>query len=896
MLKIFRPPIGEGSEGMLYGGAITPDAKIVAVGGWTGYEWEKTNSIYFFDAAKNTILQRINGLPNVINDIEFSQDGKYMVVCMGAKSGIRIYKIPEYANFTNIELLKSFTYGADTYNAVFDNTGRLATVSFDGKIRLYSKTFDLLKEIETTAGKEPFSIAFSPDGTLIAVGYNDSYKIEVRDGKTLALLYEPDITTANTLASRLENVCFSYDGNYLLAGCYFSKYENSKWWRQIRVWKNKGKGDYSDYPAGLNSIMDIKPMPDNSFIYASSNPEIGRIKINGTKIFYKSSETNAYNANDKTHFKVNNDASIIEVTPFGGDAMSFSVLDRTLTQTTSKTTTELESFKESHSGIKVTDWKATYYPKINSKSTSFLKTNETSFSVDIANDAKKIIFGTNWYITCVNTSGEKLWTVSSSGAAFAVNISANNKIVTAAIGDGTIRWYSMTDGTLLLSLYLNPDNKRWILWTKSGYYDCSIGAEDLIGWHINNGAAKEASYYSASKFKSVYYRPDIIVKILETLDEAKAIELCNITSNKKNTETDITKMLPPTVKILSPDEGFTTNSNTVSLKYSITSPNNKPITSVKIMVDGRTTVTNKGLVESFDSEATTNITIPSANCKISVIAGNEFGFSEEAILNIVWTGKSISQTEVADILKPNLYVLAVGVSKYDKKEYILEYAAKDAKDFSEKIALQKGGLYNNVNIKLLTDADATKDNILDGLDWIQKETTSRDVAMIYIGGHGVNDATGVFYYLPVNADVDYMKRSCLMYSDIQNTVSSIAGKVILFVDACHSGNVFGTTTKNIDVNAFVNELANAENGAIVFTSSTGKQYSQESSEWQNGAFTEALLKGISGEADYNKTGIITVKYLDAYIANKVKELTKGTQAPTTIIPKSVPDFPIIIVK
>ena len=72
--------------------------------------------------------------------------------------------------------------------------------------------------------------------------------------------------------------------------------------------------------------------------------------------------------------------------------------------------------------------------------------------------------------------------------------------------------------------------------------------------------------------------------------------------------------------------------------------------------------------------------------------------------------------------------------------------SKDAKDFANVWGKQKGKLYSDVVVKTLTDKEATKDDILDGLDWIQKETTSKDVAMVFIAGHGVNDEGGNFYF------------------------------------------------------------------------------------------------------------------------------------------------------
>jgi uncharacterized caspase-like protein len=94
----------------------------------------------------------------------------------------------------------------------------------------------------------------------------------------------------------------------------------------------------------------------------------------------------------------------------------------------------------------------------------------------------------------------------------------------------------------------------------------------------------------------------------------------------------------------------------------------------------------------------------------------------------------------------------------------------------------------------------------------------------------------------------------------------------------------------------INELASAENGVVVFSSSTGKQYSLEDPQWGNGAFTKALVEGFNGKADYNRNGRITHKMLDFYLSERVKELTGGQQTPVTQAPGGVPDFPIALSK
>lgn len=75
LLHTYRPPIGVGDEGKLYAGALSPDGRWVAVGGLTGYEWDKAVTVYLFDRASGRLQQRLSGLPNLINHLAFSPDG-----------------------------------------------------------------------------------------------------------------------------------------------------------------------------------------------------------------------------------------------------------------------------------------------------------------------------------------------------------------------------------------------------------------------------------------------------------------------------------------------------------------------------------------------------------------------------------------------------------------------------------------------------------------------------------------------------------------------------------------------------------------------------------------------------------------------------------------------------
>ncbi len=890
LLKTLRTPIGHGKEGMLYASALSPNGKIAAVAGWT-----KNDDIYLFNTSTGEIQQRLTGLGNVISDLEFSPKGDYLAAALGGTKGVVIYKTNlqglEDLEGLSIEKHKTLTgYGNSSLNITFDYSNRLATVCWDGKIRLYDKYFNLTEETNG-AGTQPFSIAFSPDGSKLAVGYEDAPDIDIFSGKNLKLLYKAELDGMNENGG-LDILSFSADGKYLYGGGGYSKYIDGNWWFHIRRWTNAGQGSYRDYQACDNSVMDIKTSASGDIFFAGAQPDFGRMNKYGDKRFYKAGEINSFTNSQFKYFKTNYSADKIAFTPLGKEAMLFSVADRKLSNFENQS--NLESYTDNKSGISVSNWKNTYSPKINGTKVSFLRQYERCSSTDISSNGNKIILGTGWNIYCADATGNKLWKAPVQGTAWAVNISGNGKLLTAALHNGVINWYNMSDGELLLTLYAHPDNNRWVLFTPSGYYDASSGAEGLFGWHLNNGADNASYFFPASKFRNKYYRPDVIDNILQTIDIDEAVRIANISSNRKQNTTEILNMLPPVVSIIKPYHHQEFTKQNITIEYTALSPSGESITNVKFLIDGRPYETQRGFKPvGTSNNSTKTITIPKQDVMLQVLAQNRHGWSEPAKVHIKWNGQTVKQS---DLLKPTLYVLAIGVSDYQNDAYDLNYAAQDARDFSSVMQAQKGGLYKDVVIKTLTDSEATKNDILDGLDWIQKECTSRDLAMIFIAGHGINDNIGSFYYLPYEADVERLRRTGLIFSEFKYTTSAVAGKIILFVDACHSGNVMGGRRGVPDVNSLVNELSDAESGAVVFTSSTVKQFSLEDAKWSNGAFTEALIEGMNGKADLFDKGKITVKTLDAYISERVKELTGGKQSPTMVIPQSIRDFPIGVVK
>jgi hypothetical protein len=458
----------------------------------------------------------------------------------------------------------------------------------------------------------------------------------------------------------------------------------------------------------------------------------------------------------------------------------------------------------------------------------------------------------------------------------------------------------------LLTFLPHADQKRWVLWTPSGYYDCSPGAEDLIGWHVNRSKDQAADFFPASRFRSTYYRPDVIDRILQTQDETKALQAANEAIGGHVSTATVEQLLPPVVSITSPGVGASFNQGTLSVKVTVRHPNGKAIDSVWATVDGRR-VETRGLRPQQDASAieptyTLDVPMPPQDCTVSVFAQSGTTISEAANLSLRWTGAAPASVQYSPagqgfVIRPKLYLLAVGVSKYQQGDLSLGYPAKDARDFATTMRKQKGRLYREVEVKVLVDAAATKEAIIEGLEWLEKQDTAKDVAVLFLAGHGLNDPAGNYFFLPHNADPERIKSTMVSSTEFQSTLAQLPGKALLFLDSCHSGNVLKVKLRGQnDLNRFVNELSSAENGVVVFSASTGRQGSQESPEWGNGAFTKALVEGLSGKADFQKTGRITINMLDLYVSERVKVLTKGSQAPTTVKPSAVPDFPIAVTK
>jgi Caspase domain/WD domain, G-beta repeat len=881
LLRTLRPPIGKGDEGKIQAVAISPDGSLIAAGGVTGFEWDKQYSVYIFDRESGRLARRLGGLPSAVGHLAFSPDGAVIAAALLRGSGVRAFRVID-----GTEIGRDTGYGDSSYGLDFDRAGRLVTSCMDGHLRLYDRSLKLIKKARAPVELQPYAVRFAPDGAKVAVGYSGSARVDVLDGALLRELYRPDTTGVSN--GNLSRVAWSADGSALYAG---GGWVDGIITRPIRRWADAGRGRYQDLAAADNGIMDLAPLADGSVVFGAADPVWGVFSATGARVRLVAGETADYRNNWQA-FLTDASGGVVGFSyePKGKSPAQFSLVERRLEVGAGAGA----SLQQPSNDFMIEDWIDSYAPKLKGE-TLLLDHREQSRSLAVMPGAKSFLLGADFWLRFYDRGGIERWRASIPSTAWNVNISGDGRLAIAALGDGTIRWYRIRDGKELLAFFPHKDQKRWVLWTASGFYDCSPGAEDLIGWHVNNSKDQASDFFPAGRLRGVYYRPDVISRVLEAGDESVAQRLANEEAGRRGQESDLKKRLPPVVDIISPADGSEVKTATLVVRYNLRSPSGEPVTGVKVLIDGRPAGVERGVGARPQNAQTgeLTVTVPQRDCELGLVAENQYASSVASVVRLRWRGAA-----EAELIKPKLYILAVGVAQYRDPSWNLTYAAKDARDFVAAMRSQEGGLYRQIEVRLLTDQQATKDNILDGLEWVQRQTTSRDVAMVFLAGHGVNDNLNRYFFCSHNFEEQSLMRTGVPYSDIKSTVEAIAGKALFFVDTCHAGNAIGGRRRGggVDVIGLVNDLSSVENGVIVFTAATGRQSSLEDEKWGNGAFTKALVEGLKGAADVKNLGKITVSLLDFYVAERVKELTGGKQTPATVKPETVPDFPIAIRK
>lgn len=512
LLRTFRPPIGDGDHGKIYTVDLTADGQLAAVSGWTR---STEHYVTLFNTNTGAMITELGPLPNVVNRVVFSPNGRYLAAALAQGHGVHVWERQGAAEWRKVLTDTDFA-GRDSYGLGFGPDNRLYAVGDDATLRRYSQAFKREVKVTTPGGKEPYSVAVNPNGKTVAIGHDDTKAVEIYDANTLQLLHTPGIEGVDR--GNLSSVAWSKDGRTLWAAGTFSI--NSI--RHARTWNAEGRGAGTMVPAiGENTIRQVIPCRDG-IAFVTADPGFGILDARGQQVSWLGTVTPDMRRKLGDNFTVSSNGLQVRFgLDYGGDdPVVFDIDAGQLSDSKSKPASLAPARV---AGIDVRDWTDNRRPLLRGQPIK-LNEYEDARSLAIAPDASKFVLGTSWNFRVFEAGGKLVWRKSTVGTVWGVNLADNGKLLVAALGDGTVRWYRANDGTELLALFVHAKDRRWVAWTPRGYYMASPGGDDLIGWHQNRGWGQAAGFAFAAERREQFKRPDIVRRVFQVMDEDQAVE------------------------------------------------------------------------------------------------------------------------------------------------------------------------------------------------------------------------------------------------------------------------------------------------------------------------------------------------------------------------------------
>ncbi|MEW6616174.1 MAG: caspase family protein [Thermodesulfobacteriota bacterium] len=852
--------------------AISPDGSHILSGGYK-------MPLQLFETASGKEVRNFSydekGTP-----LAFSPDGKNVL------SAIR-RELLLWNAFTG-NTLRTFSGLVKGVTAIAVSPDGRAIISgeHDGTVRFWNMSAG--KETRTSKAHEGWinSLSFSPDSRFAVSGSHD------KNFKLWDAITGTELRTFIGHSGEVTSVVFSPNGRYLLSGGGFDK--TARLWdvqtgSQIRTFVgtravfsvafsrdgkyavSAGTGDYSrPYPMRENYALKVWD------IY--SGRELNTFDIHTTKDFETMSIKSALYSPDGRKI-VLGISSVFN--PFDPDASV--------------------KLWEISSGEVVREFR---HPGLS--------------SIALSPDGRLVLSGSTdntfklWDISTGNEirtyRGHATWVSS-------VAFSPDGRYAYSGSWDGTVRMWNVATGSEIAML-ASFRNGEWLIITPEGYYNSSANGDKHLNVRIGNNV------YGIDQYRSAFYKPQIVETALRLGDTQKAIaETLGVDKQKSAvTVASIQNIEPPFIVIKSPEDGKKMNSTDAEVSLYI-EDRNQTIKRVKVFVNGRQVtgseiasprpvgarndirgieITPKG-IEVPEGKKTLDLKIPvSLDIGENLIEVTAFnGFSEGRKSVRIYLEVAGQASRLSEAILPNLWILSIGINKYqDKNLTPLSYAVADAEGIVEAFKSQKGRLFREINSLIISDSSSIKptyDSILDNLNYLSK-ASANDIVLLFIAGHGINDDRGDFYFLPADAvimnDGTIKKSKAIPWRELK-AILDLPSKKLIFADTCHSEGVAGKKTRGVDNDRFVKELQEAN--AVIFTSSRGRELSQESDKWKHGAFTYAIIEGISGKADLIKDNKVSMKELDTYVSETVPKITNGAQHPITNTPDGYVNFPVAVV-
>lgn len=925
LTRTLRGEIGDGSTGQLHAAALSSDERFLAVGGR-----DAENTIRIIDLETDTVAAVLSGHENTILCLDFSDDGQWLA-SGSIDTDVRVWDLSGLADAgTTLEISEPVTLDAHeepVYALDFAPDGlRLVTGGDDDRLILWQREspgaeFEILAT-GTEHTDDVSAVAFSPAGSLILSGGMD-HVLNLWNGETGEFME----TTDADLGSSIHAITFSPDGQRALVSS-----------------ASGTAGSTAIYDLATNTRLVEFTEHDNRVRAAAWHPDRNLVATAGgddhdVYLWHPDADADAgTEAGGIVHHLVGAGRANWSVA-FHDTRPGVVAFGRTFVADEAMENQPLEyafdffnfDFVEDGDYTRTLDSSGGITLEKTDENTIAIGEDDTLVtdrrvdgmirSFTYLPDASEIVVGGSFRLISMaaepNAEGiheELREYIGHHGEVKAVSPSPDGRLLASASDDQTVRLWNVETGELLASLFVTED-REWVCWTPSGHYHASPGGERYIGWHFNRGTDQLGEFFPSYVFREAFHRPDLVAETIRLGGFAAAL------GDTGAEEVDIDAMLPPRIEWISPVRARgAQEEGAVTVQARLHSPNGE-LSELKLLLNGKA-IHHYELSDGTEFSYEETIELNPGENRLSLFASNvHSGYtSDERIIRVDTEPTDSPATGTTapgdgdgleELLKPNLYMLAVGVSDFANGDISdLEYCDDDATAMAEFFAGQEGGLFAKTEIRLLTNEEATEAAIQEGLDWLEKSATQKDFVVLFLASHGMNDEKGKFYMIPHDCDPESLRSSAVAWEDFGEILGNLPSRVLMFLDTCHSGrlgaNLFTMANKGntrsigglksaFDNSEAIRELTSDEVGVVIMAASTGNESSLENPEWGHGAFTTGVLAGLKGEADLNADGIVHLIELDFFVAEKVKELTEGAQHPTTVKPSTISRLPVAAV-
>lgn len=433
----------------------------------------------------------------------------------------------------------------------------------------------------------------------------------------------------------------------------------------------------------------------------------------------------------------------------------------------------------------------------------------------------------------------------------------------------------------------------YITTTLDGVFRSSLDGARSVAWTF--GSPLEG--YSFEQFAARFSRPDIIAARLGGSAPPSPAAVVR----------------PPVVTLERPPNGRSATILTGSAHVIGQVKSATRVDRVRVFVNGRPLA--ESLVCAPKADIDIEVPIVAGPNRLTVVAYDAEGFaSNPEALDVISAGDPSA--------RPDLWTVSVGVSKYKNlaPEQQLDFADDDARSVAAALAAQSGPSrpFGAIHASTLIDEDVTVESVGRALAGLSAMGPN-DLAFVFLAGHGVALDGGKMVYLTSAASLSKQsaKEHGVGWDTIRAALGKARGRVVVFLDACHSGHV---STDLIAPNeALAQELSSeGRSGVLVFAAARGSELSYEvpvgkgslggtrglELAWEgkppqlqgslaggHGLFTSALLEALAGQApDADRSGAVEVGELVDYVTDRVREASNGQQTPWVVRREMFGDF------